>query len=518
MRQWPSIDDFLLDVRYCLRTLAKNPGFTAVAVLTLALGIGANASIFSVVHGVLLAPLPYSEPDRLAMVWENNPRFQRVWASYPNFRDWQRSARSFRQLAAGLDHGVDLTSPGVPEHINERQISSGFFGTLGVELALGREFTSQEDQHSGNPVAIISSHVWRNRFGSSPAVLGKTVTLSGKDCTIVGVASPGFKLVQKYADVYTPLGQSDPLILNDRAAHAGIFVIGRLEPRVTLFQSQAEMSTIQNGLDQLYPDANRDLGIYVEPLKQVIVGDVGRMLLFLLGAVGFVLLIACANVANLLLSRSAARAREFAIRSAIGANRARLVRQLLTESVLLSILGAGLGLVIAMLGVRSTVAAVPGILPRIEDTRVNGAVLTLYLGRVNCGRNSVRNRSCTEKLEHRSTGLSEGRRARFWEPTSSGSKRSRDRPDGLNSRIVNRRGTVISNDSSTLGCESRFRHATPRHLQSSGFTIADEDGLKRAYCLPAVNRAHSPSPRHSGSGIYRHCSVKRTRRDHALLD
>lgn len=379
MLQWPSIDDVLLDVRYCLRTLAKNPGFTSVAVLTLALGIGANTAIFSVVQGVLLAPLPYSEPDRLVMVWENNPRFQRVWISYPNFRDWQRTARSFQQMAAGLDQGVDLTSPGAPEHLNGRQISSGFFGTLGVEVALGREFTSQEDQHGGNPVAIISNRLWTNRFGDSPNVLGKTVTLSGMDCTIVGVVPSGFSLGHKHADVYTPLGQSDPLILNDRAAHDGIFAIGRLKSEVTLSQSQAELSTIQNGLDQLYPDANRDLGIYVEPLKQVIVGDVGRMLLLLLGAVGLVLLIACSNVANLLLSRSAARAREFAIRSAIGANRARLVRQLLTESVALSILGAGLGLVIATSGVRSTMAAVPGILPRSEDVRVNGAVLLFTL-------------------------------------------------------------------------------------------------------------------------------------------
>lgn len=355
--------------------LRKSPGFTAVAVLTLALGIGANTAIFSVVHGVLLAPLPYRQPDRLVMLWENNPRFQRVWASYPNFQDWQRGAHSFQQMAAGLDQGLDLTSPGAPEHLNGTGISSGFFRTLGMELALGREFTSQEDQHGGNPVAIISNRLWRNRFDSSPKVLGKTVTLSGMDYSIVGVVQSGFSLGNKYADVYTPLAQGDALILNDRAAHAGIYVIGRVEPRVTLSQSQAEMSTIQSGLDHLFPDANRDLGIYVEPLKQVIVGDVGRMLLLLFGAVGLVLLIACANVANLLLSRSAARVREFAIRSAIGANRARLVRQLLTESVILSLVGAGFGLVIAGFGVRPMLALIPGTLPRGEDVRVDGVVL-----------------------------------------------------------------------------------------------------------------------------------------------
>ncbi len=360
--------------------LRKSPDFAAVAVLILALGIGANTAMFSVVEGVLLAPLHYFQPDRLVMVWENNPRFPRVWVSYPNFRDWQRSARSLQQIAAGMDEGVDLTAPGAPEHLNGKEISSGFFSTLGTELTLGREFLPEEDRQGGTPVAIISDRLWRNRFGASPEVLGKIVTLDGADYTIVGVLPAGFSVGPLYADVYTPLGRSDPLILDDRAAHDGIFSIARLEPGVTLAQSQAEMNTIQNGLDQLYPDANRDLGIYIEPLKQVVIGDAGKMLLLLLGAVGFVLLIACANVANLLLARSAARAREFAVRSALGANRGRLVRQLLTESVLLSLAGAALGLLIAMWGAKSVLAAVSGILPRSENIGVNAPVLLFTLG------------------------------------------------------------------------------------------------------------------------------------------
>ncbi len=180
------------DLRYAVRQLRRKPGFTVVAVLTLALGIGANTGIFSVVESVLLAPLHYFEPDRLVMVWGNNPRFPRVWNSYPNFQDWQRSTRSFQQMAAFRAQGVDLTAPGTPVHLNSSQISRGFFNTLGLQLELGREFTPQEEQHGGVPAAVISNHLWRERFGGSREILGKTVTLDGVSYSIVGVAPPRF--------------------------------------------------------------------------------------------------------------------------------------------------------------------------------------------------------------------------------------------------------------------------------------------------------------------------------------
>ena len=368
------------DVKYGLRMLAKAPGFAAVAVLTLALGIGANTAMFSVVEGVLLAPLPYAQPDRLVVVWENNLHFKHtIWPSYPNFQDWKRSARSFQQMAAVRWQDFDVTSPGAPEHLQGENVSADFFATLGVNLALGRNFSSQEDQRGGAPVVIVSNSFWRNRFGGNPQALSKPVTLNGIVYTVVGVLPPGFSFADQHDDVYLPLGQGDPLMLDPRGAPA-ILCIARLKPDVSIARAQAEMSTIQAHLEQLYPDANRGLGTDAVPLKQVMIGNVSGTLLVLLGAVGLVLLIACANVANLLLARSAARTREFAIRSALGASRSRVVRQLLTESTLVSLAGAILGLAIAKWGITPVLAAMPGSLPRSENIGVNAPVLLFTLG------------------------------------------------------------------------------------------------------------------------------------------
>ena len=374
------LESLYADVRYALRILRKAPGFTTIAILTLALGIGANTAIFSVVQGVLLAPLPYNEPERLVMIWQYNLTLKHVISvSYPDFVDWQRNARSFQQMAAFDSQDHNLTAPGTPEHLNGEEISSGFLSALGIKPILGREFSPEEDKEGGAPVVLISDRLWRNRFAGSIEALGKSATLDGVAYTVVGVLPADFRLFGENADVYTPLGQGDPLIYGDRTIHP-VLCIARLKPGVSVSQSDAEIGAIQTRLAELYPSADRGLGANVRPLKHEFVADVSGTLLMLLGAVGIVLLIACANVANLLLARSAARTREFAIRSALGASGARIVRQLVTESVLLSLAGGTLGLVLAKWGVRAVLAAVPSTLPRSENIGVNVSVLFFALG------------------------------------------------------------------------------------------------------------------------------------------
>jgi predicted permease len=371
-------EQLLADLRFGIRALWKHPAFAIVTVLTLALGIGANTAIFSVVEGVVLAALPYPQPDRLVMVFESRPTLKQLSISYPDFQDWQRGTRSFEQMAALNWRSYDLTGPGTSEHLAGMEVSSGFFATLGVKPVLGHEFSPSEDHPNEARTVIISDRLWKDRFASNLEALGKTISLDGVNYTIIGILPPKFRLWADM-DVYTSLGQGELLLYHDRTIHS-LACIARLKSDVSIGQAQGELDAVQANLDRLYPAADRNLGTNIEPLKQSIVGDIGGTLLLLLGAVGIVLLIASTNVASLLLARSAARTREFAIRSALGASRARILRQLLTESMLLALSGGLLGLLVALLGVRLVLVKFPELLPRSENIHLNTPVLLFAFG------------------------------------------------------------------------------------------------------------------------------------------
>jgi len=378
-----AMQTLLQDLRYGLRMLAKSPSFTAIAVLTLALGIGANTVLFSVVNGVLLNALPFPAPDGLVALFTNRIHFERASISYPNFLDWQRENQTFASMAAFRPDDFNLTGAGEAEHLRGEMVSADFFSTLGVKPAVGRWFTPEEDRLGGAPVVVISAGLWKRKFGSAPDIVNGKMTLNGTEYTIVGVLPATFTLrMQNFPEnneVYVPIGQWTDVIFHDRSAGLGTKAIGRLKAGITVEQARADMVSIANRLAEAYPVEDKDSGVTVMSLKESMVREIKPFLLVLMGAVGFVLLIACVNVANLSLARSMSRSREFAIRSALGAGTYRVLSQLLTESVLLAGAGGALGLLLATWGREGALRLVSDSLPRVQEVRLDGRVLAFTL-------------------------------------------------------------------------------------------------------------------------------------------
>jgi putative ABC transport system permease protein len=362
-----SLEILWQDLRYGLRMLLKNPGFTTIAVLTLALGIGANTAIFSVVNAVLLRPLPYAESERLVWLWDTLPQLPTAPTSLPEFLDRKEQNRSFEQLAAFQSGNMFLDTGDGTRDTPVGLVTPETFALFRANPILGRAFTAEETLPGRSRVVVLGHAIWQNRFGADPNALGRKVELSGAAYTVIGVMPAGFSFPNQ-AELWRPL-PIDPAKL-DRGPHY-LRVVGRLKPDVTQAEAQAEMSAIAGRLARQYPEKNAGHGVKLEPLRDVIVGDIGRALFILLGAVGFVLLIACANVANLLLARAGARQKEIAVRTALGASRSRLVRQLLTESVMLAVGGGGAGLLIAVWGVRWLVSFGSDTIPRAQEISVD---------------------------------------------------------------------------------------------------------------------------------------------------
>ena len=376
------MDTLWQDLRFAIRTLAKKPGFTAVAVLTLALGIGANAAIFSVVNAVLLRPLPFREAEHLVLISERIPSLPVIGPSYQNYQDFRDQAQSFDGISATHLATLTLTGAGEPERLAGQMTAASMFSLLGVNTIEGRTFLPEEDRAGGPSVALISYGFWQRRFAGSHDALGKSITLDDHDYTIVGVLPAGYQLMLP-ADVVIPFEPWAMTLPDDRSWHPGLSVVGRLKSGVTIEQARAEMSTIAKRLEKQYPIYDTGLGANVTSMRDRLVENVRPALLVLLGAVGLVLLIACGNIASLLLARASGRQREVAIRTAIGASRSRIVRQLLTESLLLAIAGLGIGLLLAWASMASLLrlaaTSVPTISPVTLDIQVLGFAACLAI-------------------------------------------------------------------------------------------------------------------------------------------
>ena len=377
-RALPFLETLAQDIRFAWRQLRRSPGFTVTAVLTLALGIGGNTAVFSIVNGVLLNPLPFTHPEQLVGLHESKPNFENGSISYPNFLDWRKNNHSFSWMAVARGYSFTVTGRGDAEQVNADFISSGYFSLLGVRPILGREFMQTEDQPGALPVAMISEGLWRRKFSASPSILGQTITLNGKNFSIVGVVPASLEVRTqgfRNQDVYVPVPQWSNSILMNRGAGLGFHGIGRLNPGVSVEQARADMERVTRNLAEAYPDTDRGIAASIIPLKEQLVGSTRQFLLVLLAGVGFVLLISCVNVASLLLARSAGRSREFAVRTALGAGRSRVIRQLLTESLFLGVAAGILGTIPAMVGMHAALKVLPSALPRSGEIGVDFRVL-----------------------------------------------------------------------------------------------------------------------------------------------
>ncbi|MGC2245606.1 MAG: ABC transporter permease, partial [Terriglobales bacterium] len=377
------MNGWLQDLRSALRQFIKTPGVTAVVIVTIALGIGANTALFSVVNGVLLNPLPYPQPDQLVTLHEGKPNFATGSISFPNFRDWRKDNHTFSSMAISRGYAFILTGAGDAAQITGEFVTSDYFKVLGTKPLLGRTFAPGEDEIGAAPIAVISEGLWRRKLAAAPDIVGKLMTLDGRGFTVVGVIPASFHFALgnfgAQRDIYAAVGQWNNNLLNSRGAGLGFHGIGRLKPGVTLEQAAADMAQVSSNLAAAYPDADKGISAKLIPLKQWTTGGVRPFLLVLLAGVGFVLLIACVNVANLLLARSAARTREFAIRAALGASQSRVLRQLLTESTVLGLVGGAFGLLLAAWGTRAALGILPSALPRSDEIRLDPRVLFFTL-------------------------------------------------------------------------------------------------------------------------------------------
>jgi len=378
------MEELWRDVRFAARTLLKSPGFTLVAVATLALGIGANTAIFSVIHAILLRPLPYPQAERLVFLTEWSEQVPEMSFSVANLKDVRDQNTVFESvvgfngqnfiLSAGAGAGAASSQP---ERVSGRQVTSGMFETLGKQPIIGRAFGAEEEKDGAPGVALLGEGFWERRFGRDPGVVGRPLVLSGDTFTVIGVMPRTMHASWRNTEIFTPLLRLESRIggENNRGNHPGIYVIGRMKPGVTVARARADVKTIAAQLAEQYPNSNAQQSMTAEPLHEAVVGDMRPALMLLLGAVAFVLLIACANVANLLLARASDRQREIAVRLALGARRGRVLRQLLTESVLLSLLGAVAGVLVGYLGLQALLASLPANVPRADEVRVDLSVL-----------------------------------------------------------------------------------------------------------------------------------------------